>query len=182
MDDAGVRDVIFEAGYSIGGRMDLSIKGGAMFETLEGNLEVIPAFSFLYDIIMIKQQKAVPFSLLTGLGIGFASSLHDNKSIFGSQFGFNMLLTHDIHLKKFLIGLNGLFQYDRFMYEIRDPASSTDPTSTLHLHEYFYGFGIDIGYTYFENNMVLLQGFLLWDRSTQISFRLKFVMVVPTWK
>ena len=139
---------MFDAGYAIGGRMDLSLLGGVQFETIDSNDEVIPSFTFKYDIIMIKQQKSVPFSVKAGLEIGFSSSLQDNRSVFGTDYGFNMELTRSFQISRCYFGLNGLFEYNRILYEIRIPSTADDPTSTLRQHKFYYGFALDFGYEY----------------------------------
>ncbi len=180
--ETGIQNVMFDTGYSIGGRMDLSLLGGVQFETIDGNEEVIPSFTFKYDIIMIKQQKSVPFSVKAGLGIGFSSSLKDNRSIFGTDYGYNMQLTRSFSIHRLYLGLNGLFEYNRILYEIRSPASAEDPTSTLRLHTFCYGFALDLGYKYSNENMILLRGDFLFNQDAQFNIRLKVILLVPSAK
>jgi len=169
------------AGYGVGGRLDLNLEGGVLVEELDGITEVIPNFSFGFKMVMIKQQRAVPFSLVAGIRVGFASALPENREIFGTNFGFNMLVCRDFWIReKFLIGINGAFIYDRYRFDITN--NSTDPAtvSESRLHHLRFGPALDVGIRYFEDNLLVLRGDFLWDQEGSFTTRVNLILVIPT--
>jgi len=178
MEQGVIRDISFDAGYSLGGRMDFGITGGALFESVEGGEEIIPALAVRFDLVILKQQSAVPFSLQAGMDFGFASALPENRTIFGTIYGFNMLITHDFRVGRFIFGLNGVMKYNRIRYDIEYTAPPS--TSTARVHQFFYGVGADVGFMYIGPNILSLRADALWDQDMDFSLVVNLGLVVPS--
>lgn len=181
--ESRISSLYIDAGYSIGGRIGLAIQGGMLVQEIAGVNEVVPNVSFKFGAVILKQRKAVPFSLKTDLRVGFSSALPDNRVIFGTNYGFNLLLTYNIPIKnRFFIGLNGLFSYDRFKFTITN--NSTDPATVTESPTHYVTFGpaVDIGFRYHEDNMVILRTDLLWDLDAVITLKFNLLIVIPSTK
>lgn len=178
-----VYDVYLDAGYSIGGRIGLGLHGGVAFEEIGGIKEVVPNVSFNFDVVMLKQRRAVPFSLKAAVRVGFSSALPDQRSIFGTNFGFNMQLAHDFYIKeKLFIGISGLFDYDRNRYTVTNYSADPATEDEYRLHNIEFGPSLDIGFKYHEDDMVILRTDLLWDQDFVVICRIGLLIVVPTTK
>jgi hypothetical protein len=177
--DAEMSTAAFDAGFGLGGRLDFRLAGGVLFTEIEGESETIPTFDFVLDVIVIKQQKSVPFSLLAGIGYGLAYAVPDNKAIFGTRTGFEVAVSHDFWIKSLLLGVHGSFQYDLQRYDIRSPSSAEEPTSFLREHQYVYGFGADIGFTYSGDNLLIASGDILWNESSKLEIQIGMRLLIP---
>ena len=178
-----IKDFYAEAGYAIGGRLEVSLQGGAMFEELDGENETIPNFSIGFDAAVMKQQRAVPFSLIAGVRVGFASAMPENRSIFGTNYGFSMLACHDFWIvDRWLIGVGGVFNYDRYRFDITDSSTVPSTESEERMHIITYGPALDVGFRYFEDNLLVLRTDLLWNQDAELILRLNLLLVVPSTK
>lgn len=182
-DNGVIKDIFAEAGYAIGGRLEISLQGGVMFEELDEEYETLPDFSIAFGATVIKQQRAVPFSLQAGVRIGFSSAMPEDRSIFGTNYGFYMLACHDFWIAdKFLIGIGGVFNYDRYQFDVTDNSTTPATESEERMHIITYGPALDLGFRYFEDNLVVLRSDLLWNQNTELQLRFNLLLIVPSTK
>lgn len=173
-------DAFLDAKYSIGGRLGLGLRGGVTIEEIGGIDEVVPNVSFDFGVVMLKQKKAVPFSLKAALRVGFSSALPDDRSIFGTNFGFNLHLSHDFYInEKLFIGISGLFDYDRKRYTVTNYSTDPETEDDYRTHRIEYGPSLDIGFKYHEDDMLILRTDVLWDQDSVITGRVGLLIVIP---
>ena len=133
VDSTGLFDMGIAASYSIGGIMDIGFQLNREIGLIENYSKVDWNYAFLYNLIIIKQTKSVPFSFQLEGSYGFSNTdsdglqnLHFTNSGQGFQIGglvyreFKILSSWSL-----LLGVEGA--YRNYLYTMMDETNPASP-------------------------------------------------------
>lgn len=169
---SGLDSAEFEAGYSFGGRMDISMSGGVVVDQIDSSPETIPTVLFQYDLVIIKQQSTVPISVSIGAELGFSTASPDGRSLFGTGFGFDMDISYNFPFERLFLGVDAVWEFRKTNYSL------TLPDDSVSVERMFFGAGIDVGYRFDRKNLLVLKTEILWDLDGQLYARLNLRYVI----
>ena len=131
IDDSGLSSAGVSAAYSIGGIMDLGFSLCRQTGTLEDSDRTDWSFSFLYNLLIIKQSEYVPLSAQLEVAYGYANTsadyLDDNEyALEGQGFDFGLSAFYEFNFSEQFSGTLGLkgnysnYFYSEINYQVPD--------------------------------------------------------------